>query len=122
MHIPEYGKIKGTSVCFSSNYSKKCFTVLLGWWHRSKRKLLTFAWQLVIQSEPVNQNLISSLGRLHVPIHSMVPSFQIFKQLIKIPKCDYLRFIKLAGKLAKFAILLQDAHEGGSAALVSGQS
>ena len=62
-------------------------------------------------------------GRLHVPIHSMVPLFQSFKQLyIKIPKHDYLRFIKSVGKLAKFAILLQDAHEGGSVALVSGQS
>ena len=47
---------------------------------------------------------------------------KFLNNFIKIPKCDYLRFIELAGKLAKFAILLQDAHEGGSAALVSGQS
>ena len=50
------------------------------------------------------------------------PRFKILSNYIKIPKHDYVRFIKLAGKLAKFAILLQDGHEGGSAALVSGQS
>ena len=33
-----------------------------------------------------------------------------------------MRFIKKVGKLAKFVISLQDAHEGGSAALVSDQS
>ena len=27
MHAPKYGKIKGTSVCLSSIYSNKCFTV-----------------------------------------------------------------------------------------------
>ena len=32
------------------------------------------------------------------------------------------RFVKRVGKLAKFVILLQDAHEGGSAAVASGQS
>ena len=31
-----------------------------------------------------------------------------------------MRFIKKVGKLAKFVIPLQDAHEGGSAALASG--
>ena len=33
-----------------------------------------------------------------------------------------MRFIERAGKLGKFGILLQDAHEGGGAALVSDQS
>ena len=33
-----------------------------------------------------------------------------------------MRFIKKAGKLAKFFISPQDAHEGGGVALVSGQS
>ena len=50
------------------------------------------------------------------------PSFKFLSNFIKITKCDYVRFIKSVGKLAKFAISLQDAHEGGCAALVSGQS
>ena len=33
-----------------------------------------------------------------------------------------MRFIEKVGKLAKFVISLQDAHEGGGTALVSGQS
>ena len=33
-----------------------------------------------------------------------------------------MRFVKRVGKLATFGILLQNGHEGGSAALVSGQS
>ena len=49
------------------------------------------------------------------------PHFKFLSNFIKIPKCDYVRFIKSVGKLAKFAIPLQDAHEGGSAALASGQ-
>ena len=48
--------------------------------------------------------------------------FKFLNNFIKIPKCDYLRFIESVEKLVKFAILLQDAQEGGSAALVSGQS
>ena len=50
------------------------------------------------------------------------PHFKFLSNFIKIPKHDYVRFIEAVGKLAKFAILLQDAHEGGSSALVSGQS
>ena len=47
--------------------------------------------------------------------------FQFLINFRKFSKSKNVRFIKKAGKLAKFVILLQDAHEGGSAALVSGQ-
>ena len=39
-----------------------------------------------------------------------------------MPKEEKVRFIEKVGKLAKFVILLQDAHEGGGAALAPGQS
>ena len=48
--------------------------------------------------------------------------FQFLINFRKFAKREKVGFIKKVGKLAKFVILLQDAHEGGSAALVSGQS
>ena len=48
--------------------------------------------------------------------------FQFLINFTKFLKSEKVRFIEKVGKLAKFVILLQDAHEGGSAALVSGQS
>ena len=48
--------------------------------------------------------------------------FQFLTNFRKFAKSEKVIFIKKAGKLAKFVILLQDAHEGGGAALVSGQS
>ena len=49
-------------------------------------------------------------------------SFKFLSNFIKFAKREKVRFVKRAGKLAKFVILLQDAHEGGSAAVASGQS
>ena len=48
--------------------------------------------------------------------------FQFLINFSKFTKSEKVRFIKKAGKLAKFVILLPDAHEGGSATLASGQS
>ena len=39
------------------------------------------------------------------------PHFKFLSNFIKIPKCDYMRFIKLVGKLAKFVISSQDVTE-----------
>ena len=48
--------------------------------------------------------------------------FQFLTNFRKFANSERVRFIKKVGKLAKFVIPLQDAHEGGSATLVSGQS
>ena len=48
--------------------------------------------------------------------------FQCLTNFRKFARSEKVRFIKKVGKLAKFLILLQDAHEGGGAALVSGQN
>ena len=48
--------------------------------------------------------------------------FQFLTNFRKFAKSEKVRFIEKVRKLAKFVIPLQDAHEGGSAALVSGQS
>ena len=48
--------------------------------------------------------------------------FQFLINFRKFAKSQKVRFIEKVGKLAKFVILLQDAHKGGSAALASGQS
>ena len=48
--------------------------------------------------------------------------FQFLVDFRKFAKSEKVRFIEKAGKLAKFVIPLQDAHEGGGVALVSGQS
>ena len=48
--------------------------------------------------------------------------FKFLSNFIKFTKRKKVRFVKRVGKLAKFVILLQDAHEGGSAAVDSGQS
>ena len=48
--------------------------------------------------------------------------FQFLMNFRKFVKSEKARFIEKVGKLAKFVILLQDANEGGSAALGSGQS
>ena len=47
MHIPEYGKIKGTSVHLSSIYSNKCFTVC---WPVAQIKMLQDAKEVRPQS------------------------------------------------------------------------
>ena len=47
--------------------------------------------------------------------------FKILINFRKFAKREIVRFIKKVGKLAKFVILLQDAHEGGGVALASGQ-
>ena len=48
--------------------------------------------------------------------------FQFLINFRKFAKREKVRFIKKVGKLAKFVILLQDAHKGGGVTLVSGQS
>ena len=48
--------------------------------------------------------------------------FQFLSNFRKFAKREIVRFIEKVGKLAKFVISLQDAHNGGSAALASGQS
>ena len=48
--------------------------------------------------------------------------FQFLINFRKYVKSEKVIFIEKVGKLAKFVILLQDAHERGSAALASGQS
>ena len=48
--------------------------------------------------------------------------FKFLTNFRKFAKSEKVRFIKKVGKLAKFVILLQDAHKGGGAALVFGQS
>ena len=39
------------------------------------------------------------------------PHFKFLSNFIKIPKCDYVRFTKSVGKLAKFVISSQDVME-----------
>ena len=46
--------------------------------------------------------------------------FQFLINFRKFAKSEKVRFIEKVGKLAKFVIQLQDAYEGGSAALASG--
>ena len=48
--------------------------------------------------------------------------FQFLINFRKFVKSEKVGCIEKVGKLAKFVILLQDAHEGGSAALASGQN
>ena len=48
--------------------------------------------------------------------------FPFLTNFRKFANSEKVRFIKKVGKLDRFVILPQNAHERGSAALVSGQS